>query len=103
MKNVKKLTNAQLSTYLANTKRAKEDKNNLKAKEVIMNMLRRSESLGRIARSLNMVGYTTSRGSKFHAASVRRVIDLYGLASDEVKKRNVKIKAKYEKACTDLP
>lgn len=98
MKNEKNITEAQLSKYLANTKRAKEDKNNLKAKEVIINMLMRYESLGRIARSLNLVGYTTSRGSKFHAASVRRVIDLYGLGCDEVKKRNIKIKAKYEKS-----
>ena len=98
MKQVKKLSKAQILAFQNKNRKAKEDPNNLKAKEVIINMLKDERSLREIASSLNLIRYTTSRGNEFYPASVLRVIDLYELRSKRAQELNIKIKAKYEKA-----
>lgn len=61
----------------ANVKKALEDESNLKAMKMIMLMKPNTKSLSSIAKALNNVGLSTSKGKPFTPMQISRIINRY--------------------------
>lgn len=65
--------------YATIKKKANTNENNLKAKLAIEGMLKITTNKSEIARKLNENGFTTSKGGRFSAIQVIRIMERYGL------------------------
>ena len=59
----------------ANSAKAQHNTNNIRATSMIVSLLRTTNNLSEIARELNANAFTTSRGCKFTAIQVKRLIN----------------------------